>query len=114
MENKIAYNKLVNFIINEFWGEKEKMTPKTTIESDLGITGTDGIVFLEKFVSYFNISYDEKKEWQFYFDSEGAGFIDFVAIFNWILGKNKDKKKYDLTLEHLAKIIEIGYWVDME
>jgi hypothetical protein len=113
MDNKNTFDKLVSFIIREYWGNKDKMNLNTTIEKDLGITGTDGIEFLEKFLSHFNIDYQEDREWQTYFGSEGLIlFFDWRWLFN---GFKKDRVKYfDLTLEHLVKVIELGYWIDME
>ena len=112
--NQITFNKLADFIIQEYWGNKAKITPETKLEKDLGITGDDGIEFLEKFLAHFKIDYDENREWQLHFDDEGFGLINFVAIYNWIIGKKDHRIYYDLTIEHLVKVIELGYWVDME
>ncbi len=54
MENtKEIFDTLCNFIIEEYWGYREKMTLETTLEKDLGITGDDGAEFLEKFITRF-------------------------------------------------------------
>lgn len=113
MKNSNTFERLVNFIIREYWGKKNKMTLKTTIEKDLGITGTDGLEFLDKFLVHFNIDYIKDRKWQNYFGSEGLIlFFDYKWLFN---GFRKEKNKhYDLTLEHLVKVIELGYWIDME
>lgn len=107
------FDKLTEFIIKEYWGKKEKMTLDTRIEKNLGITGDDGVEFLEKFLTHFNIKYDENREWQLHFGPEGGGLIDFVAIYNWLRGKRDRRKQFDLTLGHLVKVIELGYWIDM-
>ncbi len=112
--NQIIFNKLTDFIIQEYWGNKEKMTPETKLEKDLGITGDDGIEFLEKFLAHFKIDYEEKENRPRYFDDEGFGLINFMSIYNFIRGKKNDREQYDLTLSHLAKIIEAGYWIDMK
>ncbi len=104
---------LVDFIINEYWGKKENMTLKTRLEKDLGITGDDGIEFLDKFLHHFDIDYDKNRKWQLHFGPDGFGLIDFVSIYNRFRGKKDTRKQYDLTLEHLTKIIELGYWIDM-
>jgi len=114
MSNNKNFENLVSFIIDEYWGKKDKITLKTKIEKDLGITGTDGIEFLDKFLKHFKIDYDENREWQLHFDDEAFGLINFVAIYNWITGKKDNRAYYDLTIEHLVKVIELGYWVDME
>ena len=111
--NDNIFENLINYIITEYWGRKEKMTLNTTLEKDLGITGTDGIEFLENFLIHFNIDYDKNREWQLHFNSESGGLIDFIAIFNWLRGK-KDRVQYDLTLGHLVKVIKLGYWIDMK
>ena len=113
MKNNNIFESLINFIVIEYWGKKEKMTLRTTLEKDLGITGTDGIEFLEKFLTHFNIDYDENRKWQLHFNSESGGLIDFVSIFNRLRGK-KDRIQYDLTLGHLVNVIELGYWIDMK
>ena len=44
-----------------------------------------------------------------YFDSEGFGLINFA----WLFGKKLPKKSgKPLTLGHLEKVVELGYWVD--
>lgn len=111
--NQKKFEELVNFVALEYWGNKEKMTPETRLEKNLGITGSDGIEFLDKFITKFNIDYDEDREWQLYFNSEGFSLINFISIYNWIKGKKSNQKQYDLTLGHLTKIIESGHWIDM-
>ncbi|WP_084339917.1 DUF1493 family protein [Tenacibaculum maritimum] len=112
--NQIIFNKLTDFIIQEYWGNKEKMTPDTRLEKDLGITGDDGIEFLENFLDYFKIDYEEKENRPRYFDDEGFGLINFISIFNFMTGKKDYREQYDLTLEHLVKVIELGHWIDMD
>lgn len=113
MKNNSEYTELINFVVSEYWGEKEKLTPQTKLEKDLGITGDDGLEFLDKFLKHFKINYDRGRKWQLHFNKESSGFIDFVNIINWIKGKKDNRKHYDLTLEHLTKIIQEGYWIDM-
>lgn len=112
--NQKIFDQLINFITKEYWGKKEKMTSETKLEKHLGITGDDGVEFLEKFLTHFNIDYDENREWQLHFGPEGFGLIDFRAVYNWLSGKKDKRKQYDLTLGHLTKVIELGYWIDME
>ncbi|MBE7654002.1 DUF1493 family protein [Tenacibaculum finnmarkense] len=114
MENNNHFKRLVDFIIKEYWGERDKINLKTTLGGDLKIGGDDGIEFLEKFLIHFNIDYDENREWQLHFDDEGFGLINFIAIYNWIRRKKDNRDYYDLTIEHLIKIIELGYWIDMK
>ncbi len=114
MENtKEIFDKLCDFIIQEYWGNKERMTLETTVEKDLGITGDDGTEFLEKFITHFHIQYDENKEYHSYFDAEGLDLLNLRGFYNWLLGKN-NTQYYDLTLGHLVKIIQLGYWVEMK
>lgn len=108
-----TFERLIDFLNNEFGVKKNKLSLKTTLEKDLGITGDEGVEFLDKFTTLFDIKYNKDKEWQSYFHSEGFGLIDFVAIYNKLRGK-KHKPVYDLTLEHLIKVIELGYWVDLK
>jgi len=99
--NNNTFDRLVDFITKEYWGKKNKITLKTTIEKDLGITGTDGIEFLDKFLTHFDIDYDEDREWQTYFGVEGLIlFFDWRWIFNGF--KRNKTKYYDLTIEHLV------------
>jgi hypothetical protein len=114
MKNNITFEKLKDFINIEFLVKKEKIKPHTTLEEDLGITGTDGTDFLEKFLNHFNIKYEENREWQLYFGAEGFGFINFIGVYNWLRGKKDNRIHYDLTIEHLVKVIELGYWIDMK
>ncbi|WP_370398612.1 DUF1493 family protein [Tenacibaculum dicentrarchi] len=114
MQNNNTFERLVNFITKEYGIRKEKITPQTTLERGLKIGGDDGIEFLEKFLSHFNIDYDENREWQLHFDDEGFGLINLIAIYNWIRGKRDNRIYYDLTVEHLVKVIELGYWIDMK
>lgn len=114
MKNNEIFNKLCDFIVKEYWGSKEKMTLETKLEKNLGITGDEGIEFLEKFLTHFNIEHDKNREWQLHFGAEGFGLINFVGIYKWLIGKKDNQKQYDLKLGHLVKVIELGYWIDMK
>ena len=114
MQNNNTLERLVDFIAKEYWIKKEKINLQTTLGADLKIGGDDGIEFLEKFLNHFNINYDPNREWQLHFEDEGFGLINFVAIYNWVRGKRDNRIYYDLTIEHLIKVIDLGYWIDME
>ncbi|CAA0143800.1 conserved hypothetical protein [Tenacibaculum maritimum] len=114
MKNNTTLEKLINFIATEYWVDQEKVSLDTKIGEDLKIGGDDGIEFLEKFLDYFNIDYDKNRQWQQHFDSEGFSLINFIGIYNWFRGRKDNQKLYDLTIEHLVKVIELGYWIDMK
>lgn len=115
MENKnAAYERVVDFITKEFGGKKEKMNLQTTLEGDLKITGDDGIDFINLFLKKFKIEYEQKENRPKYFDDEGYSPVNFVTLYHWIRGKKDNRKQYDLTLQHLVKVIEQGRWVDMD
>ncbi|MBS9768830.1 MAG: dTDP-4-dehydrorhamnose reductase [Flavobacteriaceae bacterium] len=113
MRKNEIFKKLVKFLEDKF-GVYEKISWETRMDADLGITGDEGGLFLQEFLNYFKIEYDENREWQLHFEAEGLDFFGISILINKLLGRKDNRKQYDLTVEHLVKIIELGYWIDME
>ena len=114
--NSENYNKLISFISEELLNEIQffRLTLDTTLYEDLKVSGGDGIEFLEKFLVHFDIDYDEDREWQLHFGSEGSSIILFDYLLLFFGYKKKIRKQYDLTIRHLLKVVEKGYWIDMD
>ncbi len=109
-DNKIEnLNKIVSLINNNFWFVKN-VTLETTLEKDLGFTGNDGIEFLELFFNQYNIKNIDVSN---YFIVENVSFFRAILITLGIKEK-LNKPKFDLTLNHLTDIMDLGYWKDME
>lgn len=109
-ENEQTFDIVASFIKNELGVSKKKMSLDTKLEKDLKVSGDDGWEFLENFIIHFNIKYDKNKEFPKYFEDDGL-----ILFFDWRSLFNKRKKKYqqstDLTVAHLVKVLELGYWI---
>lgn len=88
------YNDLVAFIYDQCARFEVPITPDTSIENDLGVTGEDGEELIIKFSKRYNVNIDN-----FYFTK-----YFYPEPF---LSKMPDKIEI-LTVGHLLKAIEAG------
>jgi hypothetical protein len=93
--NKNGYNQ------NGLFSPIIVLTRKTSLENELGITGDDGIEFLEEFQNRFPFDIGDFGKLGYYFDSEG--FPSFSFFFT-------KKKKLSLTLGMLEQAVIDGIW----
>jgi hypothetical protein len=91
-ENKVlSYVKKLNLI------DCNKISTKTSIENDLGLTGDDAIEFIENFAEKFMIDI-ELFQYEKYFKPETGGFFHFSV-------KRAEK---ELKLEDLIYALKVG------
>ena len=105
---KIIFNEILDFIIEERGNYKQKITGNTLLEKDLGISGDDGEDFMYSFFIKFNINYDNF-DISNYFHREGFDFI--LASVNLIFGKRIKQPVYDIKISDLKNAIEQGVWI---
>ena len=108
------YHQLLMLIEKNFFFVPKNTSIHSTMEQDIGFTGIDALNFMELYFEKFNIDntinpFDISK----YFLVERVSLIRGILI----LFKLKPKLKapeFDLTLEHLVTVMELGYWIDMK
>lgn len=83
----------------------------TTIEDDLQITGDDAVDFMEKFFEKFEVDY-ATFDFHRYFNGEGLNPFKMLLLpFPGFRAKlRKEAMKVPLTLEMLARAVELKRW----
>ena len=102
-----TWNILEDFIRKEAGAFSNKsLTPETSLEDDLDITGDDSDTFMERFFSYFQVDVGDF-DIDRYFSGEGGGLLGILT--NAIINPGK-LKKIPLTLGMLEKAIVLKIW----
>ncbi|MEQ3663794.1 DUF1493 family protein [Olleya sp.] len=103
MERNNIFEKVKEFIIKESLVDYIEITPTTSIEKDLGITGDDAVDLLTKFGNEFHVDVSNF-EFKKYFQEEGSW------VFGWlsnIFGK-EDPIRIHLTMDKLEEAVKKG------
>jgi hypothetical protein len=105
----LAYEKnitrIIDFLLKGF-AVSPDVDKNSSINNDLKFSGLDADYFIEKFIEQFSVDmtgFDYNK----YFYEEGEQLS--INPLKWFKAL---PKKADLTIEHLAKVIEAGKWLD--
>jgi hypothetical protein len=105
--------RLIDFLIQKIGATREELNPKTRLAQDLGCCGLDAVTLFNDFFTEFRIQNIE----QFDEDLHIEFSPDYAPRpFYWL--KNllkKDRRKYlrpDVTVGHLDRVIELGYWLN--
>ena len=110
VQNKFTMNRdyknILALIPEQMYSNLKVIDGNLELEEDLGITGDDADIFLNKFSQEFNVDINEFRVADF-FDSEFEGGFKNLLRF---LFKNAFRKSQDrrITLGDLAEAIETG------
>jgi hypothetical protein len=99
--NSNGYNNRFLFKNGTFFTKPEILTRKTSLEDDLGITGDDGVEFLEEFHEQFPFDIGDFGTFGYYFSDEGFSLFAFLF---------KKEKRLPLTLGMLEQAVIDGVW----
>ncbi|WP_353255038.1 DUF1493 family protein, partial [Burkholderia anthina] len=88
--------------------DTRRMTGETSILDDLGQTGDDADIFMERFFARFDVA---RGDYDFgrYFLMEGEGFL-YHVLRKYLLGKPHTFKRHALTVGMLHRAILLGTW----
>lgn len=106
--NNTLSNEVIEFVYKQRWKYKIKLTRDTVLEDDLKITGDDANDFMKSFFNEFDIEIRNFESGTFFGD-DGFSLINLSWLFS---RKKKRSQPTPLTLGHLEKVIELGYWID--
>ncbi len=108
--NKNQLTEVINFVKSFTRTSYNNISPETTLEKDLGITGDDGQDFMQGFFQKFTVS-NESFDCSNYFSSEGLDLFGISYILRKILRLPPLKNpSHDITIKDLHDAIELGYW----
>lgn len=101
--------------VAEFTGvKKDKISPESLINDELGVAGDDGSELLEEFGNRFNVDISTIND--IYFGPEGVSSLAMLLfpfyIARWLLGY-KPKDFTPLPVKQLIISAEAGKWVSM-
>ncbi|RQQ28092.1 DUF1493 family protein [Burkholderia stagnalis] len=87
---------------------KREITKDTTVSGDLGQTGDDADIFMERFFQHFGI---DRGDYDFncYFLMEGEGLL-YHFLRKYILRKPHTFEREELTVGMLDKALALGRW----
>ncbi|KVD45160.1 acyl carrier protein [Burkholderia sp. MSMB1078WGS] len=89
------------------FGGKLNLQPQSRLEEDLGVTGLDGIEFIDKWAETFNV--DAKGfPYRRYFGPEGQELLS--SLIGLFVKRLRPPKRYPLTLGMLAEATRRGKW----
>lgn len=83
---------------------KDNLTKLTEINNDLQFIGDDADFMLTDFSKHFSIDLEEVDLSDFFVDELGIFYLYYKFF------KPRKLIKPPLTIEHLAKVVEKGYW----
>jgi len=88
--------------------DKRRITEQTSLSDDLGQTGDDADIFMERFFARFDV---DRGDYDFgrYFLMEGEGLL-YHALRKYLLGKPHTFRRHALTVGMLNKAISLGTW----
>lgn len=72
-----TFEALKEFIQREWSVGSGELSRETTLEDDLGITGDDGVEFIDKFSEEFEVDFPDDFDYSKYFGPEG---LDLVGV----------------------------------
>ena len=100
----------VRKFVSDFWGVKlERLKPETRLEKDLGMTGLDGLDFLEKFSERFNIDMTECDPSK-HFGPEGCNPLLLLLSLLYKPAWMENLDRYPVTIDHLVRVAETKWW----
>ncbi|WP_063532606.1 DUF1493 family protein [Burkholderia sp. MSMB1589WGS] len=87
---------------------KREITKDTTVSGDLGQTGDDADMFMERFFEFFGI---DRGDYDFnrYFLMEGEGLL-YHFLRKYILRRSHTFNREELTVGMLDKALVLGRW----
>jgi hypothetical protein len=89
------------------FGGPLKLTPSTRLEQDLGVTGLDGVEFIDKWAQTFNVQADDFPYGR-YFGPEGQQLLS--ALMGLFSKRRRKPDLVPLTLAMLAEAVRLGTW----
>jgi len=109
MDDRHIWEALEAFVRQEAAvSSKRQITADTSLTDDLGQTGDDADIFMERFFARFEV---ERGDYDFgrYFLMEGEGFL-YHVVRKFILRKPHTFKRDALTVRMLCKAVSLGVW----
>ncbi|MGF6541138.1 hypothetical protein OKW32_004488 [Paraburkholderia youngii] len=89
------------------FGGPLKLTPSTRLEQDLGVTGLDGVEFIDRWALTFNVRADGFPYMR-YFGPEGQKLLStLIGLFST---RHRKPDLVPLTLGMLAEAVRLGTW----
>ncbi|CAD6559694.1 DUF1493 family protein [Paraburkholderia metrosideri] len=89
------------------FGGPIKLTPVSRLEKDLGVTGLDGIEFIDKWSDQFNVQINDFP-YRRYFSAEGQ--LLFSSLIGLFSKRRRKPELMPLTLGMLADAMRLGKW----
>jgi hypothetical protein len=110
MERQDVSVELVSFIRKKLrYPTRLPISPDTSVEDNLGVTGDDSPEFMEAFFVRFNVDpgdFDCNR----YFEGEGV-FDPFSAVLRSVFRRSrKESQRQPLTVAMLQRAIDLGVW----
>lgn len=111
-EYNLMLEKVIIFVADYILIDKSKLNEQTKIESDVGISELDTILFYEEYFKKFEITNIHDFDGDKYITSN---VIDYKIIFKSILSKEyREKYKLrDVTIKHLTEVAIKKLWFDI-
>ncbi len=104
--NDEVFEKLKQFTLKESYVTNISLRRDTRLETDLGISGADGVDFIVAYGHFFNVDVSNFKA-EDYFEAEGSQFLSKIS--ELFIGKKETHKNLkELTLADLETGILIG------
>jgi acyl carrier protein len=100
------FERLRNFICEELSVKRERLTPSTRIEDDLGCTGDDAVELMQAFGKQFNVDL-RALNIEEYFDAEG---FDPIGCLLSLFRKRRIARRSPLTLKDMVNAARVGKW----
>ncbi|WP_175841462.1 DUF1493 family protein [Burkholderia arboris] len=89
------------------FGGRLNLQPQSRLEEDLGVTGLDGVKFIDKWAETFNVD-AEGFPYRRYFGPEGQELLS--SLIGLFVKRLRPPKRYPLTLGMLAEATRRGKW----
>ena len=86
---------------------KLNLQPETRLEEDLGVTGLDGVEFIDNWAKTFNVDADGFP-YRRYFGPEGQELLS--SLIGLFVKRLRPPKRHPLTLGRLAEATRRGKW----
>lgn len=97
-----------SFVCRERGLKDQVITPATTLEDDLGITGIEGEMFMEAFFTRFRVAEGDFASGRYFMD-EGSGLLLMLVT---ALSKKRRRAldRVPLTVGMLVTAVRLGRW----
>ena len=109
MSGSLLLDEVESFVRRERGLSKNKViTPATTLEDDLGITGIEGEMFMEAFFTHFKVDEGDFASGRYFMD-EGSGLLLMLVT---ALSKKRRKAldRIPITVGMLVTAARLGRW----